>query len=183
MRLRTAVGIRYQRHDPVEWACRASGFCGSRAGIVRGHLQCHVASPAVRVYAANPQRRQQRHDRGREPDQCHIRGGHGYKRRCGQGPFFRNHRCTVRRWHTFGGRVVMSGRPIIGPRRTSLTPPSRSPVRTQRWKIFEARVRRERSVAIVSAPCPSVLIWDCAPTEICKRSIGNQANSFNWIDR
>ncbi len=51
MRLRTAVGIRYQRHDPVEWACRASGFC--RTYSATSPLQQYGFTPLTLSVANN----------------------------------------------------------------------------------------------------------------------------------
>jgi len=64
-----------------------------------------------------------------------------------------------------------------------LPPPDRSPVGPKRRQVPELRIRWKRSLAIVSARRPAVLIRNRAPTEIGERPIGNEADSFKWIDR
>ncbi len=38
------------------------------------------------------------------------------------------------------------------------------------------------SLAVIFAPRPAVLVRDCTPTEVRQGSVGNNAESFKWIN-
>ena len=65
----------------------------------------------------------------------------------------------------------------------TLSLPARTPVGPKRRQVPQLRVGWKRRLAIVITPRSAVLVWDRAPTEIWKRSLGNEANNFNGINR
>lgn len=65
----------------------------------------------------------------------------------------------------------------------SATDPVRtSPIRPKRGEVSKPRVRRQLSLAPVTAPSPSVLVGDIAPAVVWERAIGDDPDSLNRIN-